>query len=87
MQVWLPDEIWLSDSSETERIYVWPFVLHLSEPNTAMFGKLMIRVSLLNSGYLQVVVLFLDWSGNCCLVLQLAQTDDMGLRIMMHFCC
>ena len=52
-----------------------------------MFGKLMIRVSLLNSGYLQVVVLFLDWSGNCCMVLQLAQTDDMGLRIMMHFCC
>jgi len=86
MQVWLPDEIWLSDSSETERIYVWPFVLHLSEPNTAMFGKLMIRVSLLNSGYLQVVVLFLDWSGNCCMVLQLVQTDDMGFRIMMHFC-
>jgi hypothetical protein len=62
MQVQLSDEISLSDSSETERIYVWPFVLHLSELNTAMFGKLMICVSLLNSGYLQVVVLFLDWS-------------------------
>ena len=50
MQVWLPDEIWLSDSSETERIYVWPFVLYLFEPNTAMFGKLMLHLSLLNSG-------------------------------------
>ena len=79
MQVWLPDDIWLLDSSETERIYVCPSVLpslwtehrHVwQSDDMCIFVELWLSAS-------SSTLPGLEWK-----LLQLVQTADMWLRNM-----